>query len=307
MTCPRWRQPDKPRSSRVKYLLNRMNKVLKQAIRAILPTWRTTPVDILHRESGIPPVARLLEARQIRFLARIKSLDPAHPLVKRTIEAEPLPIVKGIKLKYQLPEKPFPTRLRRTNNLLPRCQRPVLLPRKYVNEPLPPLQTAAKEEAAEEFNAWLESVSPLTVIVYSDGSLSEKGAAGYGFTIHQNGRSLHQGAGRLGPAEVFDAEARGAREGLEAALRLPQSASQKIVVCLDNIAAARCLRGQPSDSSQKVFLAFQALCKETRTDRHPLDTRAQQYYRERASGYTREGRIYASRTRECNPNPGHPA
>ncbi|KID93960.1 ATP-dependent DNA helicase PIF1, partial [Metarhizium majus ARSEF 297] len=137
-----------------------MNKVLKQAIRAILPTWRTTPVDILHRESGIPPVARLLEARQIRFLARIKSLDPAHPLVKRTIEAEPLPIVKGIKLKYQLPEKPFPTRLRRTNNLLhllPRCQRPVLLPRKYVNEPLPPLQTAAKEEVAEEFNAWLES------------------------------------------------------------------------------------------------------------------------------------------------------
>ncbi|KHO10662.1 ankyrin domain protein [Metarhizium robertsii ARSEF 23] len=274
---------DKPRSSRVKYLLNRMNKVLKQAIRAILPTWRTTPVDILHRESGIPPVARLLEARQIRFLARIKSLDPAHPLVKRTIEAEPLPIVKGIKLKYQLPEKPFPTRLRRTNNLLPRCQRPVLLPRKYVNEPLPPLQTAAKEEAAEEFNAWLESVSPLTVIVYSDGSLSEKGAAGYGFTIYQNGRSLHQGAGRLGPAEVFDAEARRALEGLEAALRLPQSASQKIVVCLDNIAAARCLRGQPSDSSQKAFLAFQAPCKETQTDRHPLDTRAQQYYRERAS------------------------
>ncbi|KJK73727.1 hypothetical protein H634G_10996 [Metarhizium anisopliae BRIP 53293] len=199
-----------------------MNKVLKQAIRAILPTWRTTPVDVMHRESGIPPVAQLLEARRIRFSARIKSLDPAHPL------------------------------------------RPVLLPRKYASEPLPPLQTAAKKEAAEEFNAWLESVSPLTVIVYSDGSLSEKGAAGYGFTVHQNGRSLRQGAGRLGPAEVFDAEARGALEGLKAALRLPQSASQKIVVCLDNIAAARCLRGQPSDSSQGVFLAFQAPAKRHR-------------------------------------------
>ncbi|EXU94617.1 reverse transcriptase domain protein [Metarhizium robertsii] len=207
---------------------------------------------------------QLLEARRIRFSARIKSLDPAHPLVKRTIEAEPLPIIKGIKLKYQLPEKPFPTRLRRTDNLLPRCQRPVLLPRKYASEPLPPLQTAAKKEAAEGFNAWLESVSPLTVIVYSDGSLSEKGAAGYGFTIHQNGRSLRQGAGRLGPAEVFDAEVRGALDGLKAALRLPQSASQKIVVCLDNIAAAGCLRGQPSDSSQGVFLAFQALAKRHR-------------------------------------------
>ncbi|KID93264.1 hypothetical protein MAJ_10774, partial [Metarhizium majus ARSEF 297] len=72
-----------------------------------------------------------------------------------------------------------------------------------------PSPSSTQEEAAEEFNAWLESVSPLTVIVYSDGSLSEKGAAGYGFTIYQNGRSLHQGAGRLGPAEVFDAERRG--------------------------------------------------------------------------------------------------
>lgn len=169
-------------------------------------------------------------------------------------------MISGIKLKYQPPEKPFPTKLGRTDNLLPRCQRPVLLPRKYVSEPLPPLQIAAKEEAAEEFNAWLESVSPPTVIVYLDGSLSEKGAAGYGFIIHQDRRSLRQGAGRL-VAEVFDAEARGAREGLKAALRLPQSASQKIVVCLDNIAAARCLRGQPSDSSQGVFLAFQALAK----------------------------------------------
>ncbi|KAM4058872.1 acid phosphatase domain-containing protein [Hirsutella rhossiliensis] len=51
--------------------------------------------------------------------------------------------------------------------------------------------------------------------------------------------------------------AKGALEGLRAALSLPRS--QRVVVCLDNIAAATCLRGMPADSSQDVFLEFQAL------------------------------------------------
>ncbi|KJZ68981.1 hypothetical protein HIM_11622 [Hirsutella minnesotensis 3608] len=106
---------------------------------------------------------------------------------------------------------------------------------------------------------WLQFIPPSTLIVYSDGSLSPSGAAGYGFTVHQNGHSTCQGARRLGPAEVFDAEAKGALEGLKAALRLPSSDTQRIVVCLDNIAAAQCLRGKPSDSSQRVFATSQAL------------------------------------------------
>ncbi|KAM4061432.1 endonuclease/exonuclease/phosphatase [Hirsutella rhossiliensis] len=46
-------------------------------------------------------------------------------------------------------------------------------------------------------------------------------------------------------------------KGLDASA-LPR---QRIVVCLDNIAAAKCLRGKPSDSSQRVFLTFQALAR----------------------------------------------
>lgn len=34
---------------------------------------------------------------------------------------------------------------------------------------------------------------------------------------------------------------------------------QRIVVCLDNIAAATCLRGRRSDASQDVFIEFQTL------------------------------------------------
>jgi hypothetical protein len=73
--------------------------------------------------------------------------------------------------------------------------------------------------------------------------------ASYGFIIYQDNSPIFEGSGRLGPAEVFDAEARGALEGLKAALNLPISATQNIIICLDNLAAASCLRGILSDSS----------------------------------------------------------
>ncbi|RKK61485.1 hypothetical protein BFJ69_g17119, partial [Fusarium oxysporum] len=124
---------------------------------------------------------------------------------------------------------------------------------------MPPLQTASKKETADAFLRWMQSLDPLTLVVYSDGSLSSQGAASYGFTIHQGNFPVLDGSGRLGPAEVFDAEAAGALEGPRAALTLQVSATQDIIVCLDNLAAATCLRGAPSDSSQDVFLEFQAL------------------------------------------------
>lgn len=65
---------------------------------------------------------------------------------------------------------------------------------------------------------------------------------------------MASGRGRLGPAEVFDAEALGALEGLKHAVSAPEDAQLcKTHVCLDNLAAAQCLVGRPSDSSQAVF------------------------------------------------------
>jgi ribonuclease HI len=167
-------------------------------------------------------------------------------------------IHKAIKRAYQVPRSSFKTRLQRTDLLLPKCPRPTLIPRRFKGEQSPSLQTASKEESAAEFHRWLESTTPLTLIVYSDGSLSSDGAAGYGYAVHQHGRTVCSGPGRLGPAEVFDAEATGALEGLKAALNLPES-SNNITVCLDNLAAATCLQGTPSDSSQEKFLSFQDL------------------------------------------------
>ncbi|RKK21363.1 hypothetical protein BFJ66_g17616, partial [Fusarium oxysporum f. sp. cepae] len=165
-----------------------------------------------------------------------------------------------IKRKYQAPtESSFRTRLRRTNELLAPCPRPALMQKRFGKGQDTPLQTAQKGESAEAFLQWIENVEPATWIVYSDGSLSSEGAASYGFTIHQNNVPIFDRSGRLRPAEVFDAKATGALEGLKAALNLQGSAAQTIFICLDNLAAATCLRGTPSDSSQDVFLEFQAL------------------------------------------------
>ncbi|XP_044721803.1 RNase H domain-containing protein [Hirsutella rhossiliensis] len=221
MTCPRWNKPAKEGPSRIRHLIRRMDKSLNTAMRAILPVWKTTPLSARHREAGIPPVSHLLQACRTRFAARLKSLDEAHPLAR--------------------PRQPFRTRLRRTDELLPRCARPDLL-----------------AQSAANFGEWLQSVAPRTAIVYSDGSLSRR-SRGYGYAVHQDGLTVLSGNGRLGLAEVFDAEARLPR-GLRAALSLP--AADQIVVCLDNLAVATCLQGMPSDSSQKEFLEFQALAAE---------------------------------------------
>lgn len=259
-TSPRWTKPARDGPSRIGRLVKNMNKSLYTALRAILPVWRTTPTNVLHREAGIPPVSQLLEARRIAFAARLKSLDEAHPLAKRTARPNVPAVSRLVKLKYQEQPQNFRTRLRRTDELLPSCPRPVLLQRKFGSQETVPLQTTSKEETTRGFCVWLQTSSSRTLVVYSDGSLSVQGHAGYGFAIHRNGVTILNGSGRLGPAEVYDAEAKGALEGLRAAISLPDA--DRIVVCLDNLATATCLRGMPSDSSQDIFLEFQSLAQE---------------------------------------------
>ncbi|KAL9563921.1 hypothetical protein ACKAV7_011956 [Fusarium commune] len=209
---PRWNQPTKDLPSSNQHLIQRITKAMNQAMRAILPVWKTKPIAALHRDSGIPPVAQLLEARRLRFSARLKSLDEAHPLASRTRPPSQPAYHDLIKRRYQAQtESSFRTRLRRTDELLAPCARPKLIEQRFNQEQMPLLLPV-----------------------------------------------LH-GSGRLGPAEVFDAEATGALQGLKAALNLQESVSRNIIICLDNLAAATCLRGTPSDSSQDVFLKFQAL------------------------------------------------
>jgi hypothetical protein len=70
---------------------------------------------------------------------------------------------------------------------------------------------------------------------------------------------LLSGQARLPAAEAFDAEAEGARHGLQAVLELPQAESASIHICLDNISVIQCLAGTPAASPHDAFLEFQAL------------------------------------------------
>ncbi|KAM4061885.1 reverse transcriptase, RNaseH [Hirsutella rhossiliensis] len=210
-------------------LVKKMSKALYTSLRAILPVWRTTPTNVLHREAGIPPVPLLLEGRRTAFAARLKALDEAHPLVQRTSrpKAPVVTVNKLIKLKYQKQPQPFRTRLRRADEMLSSCPRPALLQRGFAEEQTAPLQSASKHETAKKFRDWLQALSPRTLVVYSDGSRSEEGHIGYGYAVHRDGSTVLSGKGRLGTAEVFDAEAKGNEEAdalAKAGASLPEPA-----------------------------------------------------------------------------------
>ncbi|KID96113.1 hypothetical protein MAJ_07954, partial [Metarhizium majus ARSEF 297] len=164
----------------------------------------------LNRESRIPPVTLLLEASR-------RTVSPGAPQ-----------IIKAVKRKYQVPPAVFPIRLRMTDKLLPLCPRPV-----------PPVRTTVRRRDLNASDSIKEQVRsrfpPMAEVVATDDSDCDH-------------RPVLDGSGRLGPAEVFDAEANGALKGLRATVGPLQATAKEIVVCLDNLAAATGLRGTPSDS-----------------------------------------------------------
>ncbi|CVL08138.1 uncharacterized protein FMAN_14198 [Fusarium mangiferae] len=66
-----------------------------------------------------------------------------------------------------------------------------------------------EEGNSRRFPHWVRSPDPLTLVVYSDTSLSSQGVDNYGFTIHQGSFLVLGGSDRRVPAEVFEAEATG--------------------------------------------------------------------------------------------------
>jgi len=98
------------------------------------------------------------------------------------------------------------------------------------------------------------------MVVYTDGSKGkDSSAAGAGW-VGYSGTSrtkIFHGHTKLPNQEVFDAEARAALLGLQAVLKDPKAQhSTKLYICLDNLEAVQQLQGQPTRSSQSVFITF---------------------------------------------------
>jgi ribonuclease HI len=223
-----------------KKITDKLNAALRCAMKAVLPIWRTFPTSAMHREAGIPPAEIILQQIQQRQAVRLGTLDECHPLVQALAETP-----KGF------------SRLHTTADLVESFPRPKLLLRQP--KAPSPTQGVDKVTAAKNFQQWLKGLPPEAVVVYSDGSQLE-GATAWGYVVYRSGRIIAARGRRMGAAEVFDAEATGALEGLERALSLVHE-QEDIHVCLDNTSAIAAFQGRHAESSQAVFLRFKELAQ----------------------------------------------
>lgn len=109
--------------------------------------------------------------------------------------------------------------------------------------------------SVKAFRKWQCQLPESHVVVLSDGSKLTTGALGWGYAIYQGRKKIRNGKGRLGIAEVFDAEVEGAPHGLQQALRTCRGLPMH--VGLENTAAICSLLGEAAESSQAPFREFQ--------------------------------------------------
>ena len=258
-------------SNQVGGLVDRLAAVQNEALRGILPVYKTTPLAVLHREAAVPPIAAALDNRTALAAARIARLDGRHPLVRRVQRHQQYELQQQQR-QGQRRRRGFgplvDTRLLRTAAKAGPTEpyNPMLLP---PWEPRPDHRDARigyrkgleASKAAASFKGWAAARQARDILVYSDGSqVTEPArAAGAGWVLCQGRGPVIIGRGRqpLPRAEVFDAEAAGALRGLEAAMASARAEfADNVYICLDNLEVCRSLTYRTRTTSQGTFTAF---------------------------------------------------
>ena len=107
--------------------------------------------------------------------------------------------------------------------------------------------------------AFYETIPPLDVVVFSEGSELADGSTGGGYVGYQVGHQIFRGCFSLGPnKEVFDAEVEAALAGANkaaSAFHMTRFASD-LWICLDNLEVATRLLSLSTRSSQAAFSSF---------------------------------------------------
>jgi hypothetical protein len=214
-----------------KHLKNLPTAVLAGA-RAVLPVFSTTPIPALYRESGFYPPEIKLDQIALKAITHLSQLDPYHPLWKRA---------KVIRLSGN-PTSRFARRVLAqpyTEQVNPIVHPPWMA--QETRETALALVGApkglTKEQAANRFQHFIQSISEKDIIIYFDGSKQENGLAGGSFVGYIAGLQVICSLSPLGPnKEIFDVEVIAALLGLKAAIQhLPSYTSFNIWVCLDNL------------------------------------------------------------------------
>ncbi|KAI0998046.1 hypothetical protein K3495_g10143 [Podosphaera aphanis] len=220
-----------------------VSRALVNLARAILSVYKTTPIVALLREVWLKPAHILLEETLLNSAVRLATADCFHPLVKRPNDSRAL------------------TRLTMKAKLIAPFPRPGLVPPSYG---VPPLHTRA-ELSPEEASRRIRGLPPWDILVFSDGSKQNDGAAGADAVVLHKRIILAEVRVPLGPKfEVYDSEIIGALAGLKAAVTAPSThLASSIHVILDNQEAERRLLDvTPSKTSQQEILDFRHIASQ---------------------------------------------
>ncbi|RAL62907.1 hypothetical protein DID88_004748 [Monilinia fructigena] len=237
-------------STRLGPLIEEVDRAIVLAARGVLPVWRTAPTASVLRDAGLPSGSTALEHARIRFALRLRTLDPAHPLIRR-LEAPLLPWQRA-------------TKLRRADALVPRAPRPILAqPHFSPGCRTNPTKGRTKEDAAKQFNTWWNQLNGDTITVFSDGSEQYNDGAklvGYGYAVYRGQSLVRTGSGAINStSHVFDAEAIGALKGLQCALEILQPSDGQLWMCIDSTSVIWCMRANAPNTSQWAFLECHTL------------------------------------------------
>lgn len=242
--------PSRRVSTRTQNLVDKLDKALHTAARAVIPAWKTTNTAVIHRESGVPTAALALTLTRMRTSTRYANLDRSHPLSKR--------------IDKRLPPRVPPTRLLRTAALVGKTVRPTLFARNNgAVLPGPNHRGLPKKEAAQKHLELLDDLPRPVLLAYSDGSQDKNGHTGWGAVTYHDTRTT-TACGYIPNAEVYDAEAVGAFEALKLARNRVRDNPNitEILLFLDNTAVIDGILGKTPDSSQQAYMGLRRIAKE---------------------------------------------
>ncbi|KAK2595196.1 hypothetical protein QQS21_007101 [Conoideocrella luteorostrata] len=117
---------------------------------------------------------------------------------------------------------------------------------------------AVFKERSEAFGRWLQSTPKASVIVKVDWIISGDSVS-CGFTIYKDQLPVIAGPRRFEETESCEAECIEAVKGLYAVFDLPGTSTQNLIICLDDLAAPKCLRSPASCLSQVAALELKEL------------------------------------------------
>lgn len=225
--------------------VKKLQGVVHEAARAILPVYRTTPGPALVREAGLKPADIDLDHRSRNAALRVRRLDPNHPLRAR---------YRQVVSRARAPPSRFGRHIRSTPT----------------TEWLDPLARPPWEPTKLPHPAAPHSFFPRDLVVYTDGSCLPDGRLGAGALLRLEGMDRQLLSEPVTPpGDAFVAETYAALRGAKAALALPGSTyARDLWILTDCRRVVDAYHNLEDTTLSQQFNELRAICREWPTRRN---------------------------------------